>query len=196
LGCAGRDVTSGVALEPARGYLDGMSRLRRPFLSDRYIFVTVNLLRSRSRLGDGDFERLAAAVQRMRAKHRFLLTAWVFLPDHWHAIFYPPHPLTISQIFKAVKVSSMISLNRHRRESGEVWQGRFFDHALRTMKDYLETVEYIHSNPVRRGLVERAEDWKWSSVREYSGASPEEQERRCGLTIDRVRLPADEDARI
>ncbi len=143
-----------------------MSRLRRPFLSDRYIFVTVNLLKVRGPLGEGDFERLAVAVRRMRSKQHFLLTAWVFLPDHWHAIFYPPSPLTVSQIFKAVKVSSMISLNHGRRESGDLWQGRFpsldsgqaFDHALRTVKDYLATLDYIHSNPVWRGLVKRMEE--------------------------------------
>jgi hypothetical protein len=57
-------------------------------------------------------------------------------------------------------------------------------------------VEYIHLNPVRRGLVRHATDWKWSSVHEYAGASGEEQERRCGLRVDRVRLPADENTRI
>ncbi len=42
----------------------------------------------------------------------------------------------------------------------------FFDGALRTVKEYLETVEYIPMNPVRRGLVQRAEEWKGSIVRE------------------------------
>ena len=89
----------------------------------------------------------------MRRKHGFAITAWVFLPDHWHAIIYPPYPLTISTVFKAVKVSSMIGINVRRRERGELWQDRFFDHALRTVKEYNETVKYIHLNPVRRGLV-------------------------------------------
>jgi REP element-mobilizing transposase RayT len=128
-----------------------------------------------------------------------VLTAWVFLPDpsaDGHAIIYPPYPLAISTVFQALKVSSMISINVGRREAGEVWQPRFFDRALRTVKEYMETVEYIHMNPVRRGLVRLAEEWKWSSVHEYSGVSAEEQERRCGLRVDRVRLPADQDTRI
>ena len=113
-----------------------MSRLRRPFLFDRYIFVTVNLLRWRAQLQDLDFGRLARALTRMRRKHGFVLTAWVFLPDHWHAIIFPPHPVTISRVFQAVKVSSMISINLGWREVGELWQGRFFDRALRTVKEY------------------------------------------------------------
>jgi putative transposase len=173
-----------------------MSRLRRPFPYDRYIFVTVKLLPFRAKLEAGDYERLAASLARMRRRHGFAITAWVFLPDHWHAIIYPPYPLTISTVFKAVKVSSMIGINVRRREGGELWQGRFFDHALRTVQEYNEKVEYIHLNPVRRGLVEHATDWKWSSVHEYAGISGEEQERRCGLRIDRVRLPADGDSRI
>ena len=69
-----------------------MSRLRRPFLSDRYLFLTVNLLRGRNHLEEGDFERLALTLVRMRQEHGFLLTAWVFLPDHWHTILYRPIP--------------------------------------------------------------------------------------------------------
>ena len=119
-----------------------MSRLR-PFLSDRYIFVTVNLLKSRTKLQESDYQRLALSISRMRVKHRFGLTAWVFLPDHWHAIIYPPYPLTISQVFSAVKVSSTIAINNGRRERGELWQGRFSDRALRRVREYGETVEYI-----------------------------------------------------
>ncbi len=173
-----------------------MSRLRRPFLYDRYLFVTVDLLRGRGKLEERDFGRLATSLARMRQKQRFALTAWVFLPDHWHAIIDPPHPVGISRAISAVKVSSMIAINHGRQEKGELWQERFFDHALRTVKDYWETVEYIHLNPVRRGLVERPEQWKWSSFPEYAGVDAAEQESRCGLAIDRVRLPADEKARI
>ena len=78
----------------------------------------------------------------------------------------------------------MVAVNRGRREAGELWQGRFFDHALRTVKDYLESVEYIHLNPVRRSLVKQPEQWRWPSYREYAGLDGAEQERQCGLKID------------
>jgi putative transposase len=173
-----------------------VSRLRRPFLFDRYIFITVNLLKSRRKLQERDYARLAVSIARMRRKHGFRLTAWVFLPDHWHAIIYPVYPASISLVMAAVKVSSMTAINKSRRELGELWQRRFFDHALRTVKDYWDTVEYIHLNPARRGLVKNPEEWKWSSVREYAGVEAAALEKRCGLPIDRVRLPADEKARI
>jgi len=177
-------------------YFSGVSRLRRPFLSDRFFFVTVRLLKRRRELDDADFERLALAIRRARAAHPFFLTAWVFLPDHWHAICAPQYPLTISQVMKSIKTSSTTLINRGRAASGELWQGRFFDRALRSVKEYNETVEYLHLNPVRARRVGRVEDWRWSSVNEYSGMSGAEQMRRCGLTIDRIRLPVDSEARI
>jgi hypothetical protein len=71
-----------------------------------------------------------------------------------------------------------------------------FDRALRTVQEYSEKVEYIHLNPVKAGLVRRPQDWRWSSFNEYSGMSADEQNRRCGLIIDRVRMPSDPRTRI
>jgi hypothetical protein len=59
-----------------------------------------------------------------------------------------------------------------------------------------ETVEYIHWNPVRRGLVKGPEDWKWSSVHEYLFPAVPEARRQPPLRIDRVRISAVERARI
>jgi REP element-mobilizing transposase RayT len=59
---------------------------------------------------------------------------------------------------------------------GKLWQPRFFDRVLRTVKEYNEKVEYIHLNPVRAGLVSRPEDWSHpagSSRNQYAGLSAE-----------------------
>jgi REP element-mobilizing transposase RayT len=173
-----------------------MSRLRRPFLSDRFFFLTVKLLPKRRDLAQADFACLARCLGAVRCRQRVFLTAWVFLPNHWHAILFPPYPLTISEAMKSLKLTSTNSLGRFRGETGELWQGRFFDHALRTVQEYWETVEYIHLNPVQRGLVAKPEEWVWSSAAEYAGVPPEEQRHRCGLVIDRVRIPAEAKTRV
>ena len=173
-----------------------MSRLRRLVLSDRFFFVTCRIVRRREALGETDFQQLARAMRERRERHRFLVTAWVFLPDHWHAIFFPSSPLTISRVMEAIKVSSTLLISGRRAERGLVWQGRFFDRALRTVKEYHEAVDYLHTNPVRAGLAKQAEDWPWSSVREYTGLVQEKATRHPLLPIDRVVLPADEWTRI
>ena len=173
-----------------------MSRLRRPFLSDRFFLLTVNLLQGRQLLDELDFSVLARSLDAVRSRQQFLLTAWVFLSDHWHAILFPCYPLTISEAMKSVKLTSTMALSRHRGQTAELWQGRFFDRALRTVRDYWDTVDYIHLNPVKRGLVVKPENWTWSSFAEYSGVPAEEQKRRCGLVIDRVQLRAESSTRI
>ena len=147
----------------------------------------MRLLRRREKLTEADLTRSARAFSRARALQDFYLTAWVFLPDHWHAICAPLYPVSISLAIKSVKQSSMRAINRGRGADGELWQPRFFDRALRTVQEY----SYIHLNPVKAGLVRRPQDWRWSSFNEYSGRSADEQKRRCGLIIDRVRMPSD-----
>ena len=177
-------------------YSSAVSKLRRPFLSNRYFFITTRRLRRRGKLADPDFRLLARAFNRARALHPFYLTARVFLPDHWHAICAPVYPTTISLVIKSVKQSSLSAINQQRGAEGELWQSRFFDRALRTVEEYNEKVEYIHLNPVKAGLARRPQDWPWSSFNEYSGGSAEEQKHLCGLTIDRVSLPSDPRTRI
>jgi putative transposase len=88
------------------------------------------------------------------------------------------YPVTISLAMKSVKQSSMSAVNQRRGAEGELWQPRFFDRALRTVQEYNEKVEYIHLNPVRAGLVNRPEDWRWSSYNEYAGMSAGESVSR------------------
>ncbi len=85
-----------------------------------------------------------------------------------------------------------------RSEAGELWQERFpslgsgqaFDHALRTVKDYWETVEYIHLNPVGKGLMKRPQDWSPRAGSSYNNFSLEKAVvAACPIQIDYVRLP-------
>jgi len=75
------------------------------------------------------------------------------------------------------------AVNQRWGADGELWQPRFFDRALRTVKEYNEKVEYIHLDRVRAGLVSRPEDGRWSSYNEYAGMSADEQDRT--LRFDR-----------
>ncbi|MGH9358753.1 MAG: REP-associated tyrosine transposase [Terriglobia bacterium] len=173
-----------------------MSRLRRTGLSHRFFFVTGGLLHGHCPVGEPEFEFPAGVIGSRHEAQGFLVAAWVFLPDYWRAILFPHYPGTISGVMESIKVSSTRQINRERRESGRLWQGRFFDCALRTVKEYNERVEYLHWNPVRAGLASRAEEWKWSSTRDYTGSAAAPEIVRGILPVDRILLPADERTRI
>jgi len=87
-------------------------------------------------------------------------------------------------------------INASWRERGILWQPRYFDRALRTVREYYEKIDYIHQNPVQAGLVGRAVEWPWSSAREYSGTLRTPASAHPILSIDRVLLPTDERSRI
>ena len=173
-----------------------MSRLRRLVVSDRWFFVSCRVLPRRRILSESEFACLARVIDERRKEHGFLLSAWVFLPDHWHAIIYPAYPLTISTVMESIKGGVTKRINRSRQEVGLLMQPRFFDRALRTVREYKEKVEYIHLNPVKAGLVTRPEDWPWSSVHDYTGSVNRVPATPSGLSVDRVLLPADEHTRI
>src|SRR5208282_4120253 len=72
-----------------------MSRLRRLVLSDSWFFITCRVLSWRGIPTASEFACWGGVIHERRAQHGFLLSAWVFLPNHGHAIFYPPDALTI-----------------------------------------------------------------------------------------------------
>jgi hypothetical protein len=99
-------------------------------------------------------------------------------------------------VIRCAKRSSVTGISQRRGTEGELWQPRFFDRALRAVKEYHEKVEYIHLNPVRGGLADRPQGWRWTSFNEYAGMRREEQLQRCALTIGPVRIPADPRTRL
>ena len=102
------------------------------------------------------------------------------MPDHVHAILFPPQGTTISDVMMRLKVAATRRIRPIRGRA--FWQARFYDRALRNRGEYDEAFDYIHSNPVRRGLVEDPLHWKWSSARWFA-------ERIGPIAMDEVRLP-------
>ncbi len=95
--------------------------------------------------------------------HLYDLRAWVILPNHVHILIYPKAEL--SRITRAVKNFSSRRANELLGRAGEpFWQNESYDHWVRDGRELEKVVRYIESNPVAAGLVERPEDWAWSSA--------------------------------
>jgi hypothetical protein len=67
----------------------------------------------------------------------------------------------LSEILRAIKGTAARSVNQQAGRTGPVWQDESFDHVLRGDESLEETIDYIRQNPVRKGLVERPEDYQW-----------------------------------
>jgi len=148
---------------------------RQPFLS-----------RDRSR------EWFLDALGGARERHRFDLWAWVIMPEHVHLVIRPrEEKYSISAILTAIKKPVTNAVLRHVRQYApefaermrdqqpngthayRFWQrGGGYDTNLWSSKPLWDKIRYIHMNPVRRGLVTRAEDWPWSSLRDFLDLRP------------------------
>src|SRR5439155_1326038 len=88
------------------------------------------------------------------------------MPDHVHMLFLPlrdeegwPYPLV--DILQCLKSVTAHRINRLLHTSGPVWEEESFDHVLRSDESLMEKCEYIRQNPVKAGLVQNPEDYRW-----------------------------------
>jgi putative transposase len=90
--------------------------------------------------------------------------AFVVMPDHVHVIYESVPDGTLERVLQALKSASAHRLTGDRRRSAPLWQSETYDHIIRTQEEPLETWKYIEANPVRRGLAEAPEAYRWSSA--------------------------------
>ena len=164
-----------------------MSRIHRLRTSDRIFFATVNLRRTVSPLVADEYSLLIAALEGPRKRLGFLLFGYVLMPDHWHALIWTGYPLTISQVIHDVKKVSARWLHQRRGTEGPLWQHQFWDRFVRHAKEINDRFVYMHWNPVRKELVTKLEDWRWSSYNNF--ALDKKVVAGCSIQIDYVRLP-------
>ncbi len=164
-----------------------MSNLRRLRVTDRIFFVTVNLRRGVGTFSASEYPLMIQVLDRSRRRLGFLLCGYVLMPDHWHALIWASHPLTISEVIHDVKKVSALRLHESRASSGPLWQRQFWDRFVRHAKEFGDRLDYMHLNPVQKSLVSRPEDWKWSSYNNFSLDKRVVVE--CPTRIDYVRLP-------
>jgi putative transposase len=145
---------------------------------------------------------LVEAIDEARRKHRFDLWAWVIMPEHVHLLIYPREPqYRTASILTAIKrpvgeraiaylvdrkstFLERLTVRTKIRTYHRFWQaGPGYDHNVCESGTAHRVVQYIHENPVRRGLAAHVEDWYWSSARDWLGAAD------VPLRVDRT-LPA------
>ena len=97
-------------------------------------------------------------------EERYLLDAYVIMPDHVHLLLRPLANWRLAKILQGIKGFTAREINRVLGRRGSFWQDESFDHLVRDEGDWVDKFEYIHNNPVSAGLVERPEDYPFSSL--------------------------------
>jgi len=157
-----------------------LQRLERVWIDDPIYFVTACTYQRKRVLAN----RLVAEIlvdewTKADSQHGWLVGRYVIMPDHVHFFCAARGGAkSLSEFMRLWKqwVGKRIRQGGPRLASaattagtttaagavqGRVWQREFFDHVLRSEESYAQQWEYVRQNPVRAGLVPRAEDWPY-----------------------------------
>jgi len=141
--------------------------LRRFQKTGQVHYITFSCYRRRPNLkSDEACATFVAALERIRRDYGLCIYGYVVMPEHVHLLLNEPRRSTFAQAIKSLKqgVARRLAL----RAQDSFWQARYYDFNVWSERKFVEKLRYIHRNPVKRGLVEKPEDWVWSSFRHYA----------------------------
>jgi len=109
------------------------------------------------------FERILQAAYE---QGRLRIAAYCLMPTHWHLVLWPRRDGELSDVLRWMTVTHTQRWHvRHKTTgTGPVYQGRFRSFPIQTDDHFLTVAGYVERNALRAQLVERAEDWRWSSL--------------------------------
>ena len=115
---------------------------------------------------------LLQIIKRVQTSKQFELLAYCFIPDHVHLLIQlPPGDSDFSYRMREIKRLTTIYIRKKSSNPDlKVWQDRFWEHTIRDETDLRIHFDYIHYNPVKHGVAESFDGWKWSSYRDYYGS--------------------------
>jgi len=157
-----------------------MSDRRRRFDDQRYVhYVTFSVYRRRRLLDLDQPKRMVLGVlnhqlQALAAR----CVGFVLMPDHVHALIWLPDSRDLVRFLHGWKRMSSFGIRRWYAEHApnyfqqfglgdKFWQPKYYAFQVYSQRKLEEKLTYMHENPVRAGLVQRAIDWRWSSARWY-----------------------------
>jgi len=93
---------------------------------------------------------------------------YCLMPNHFHLVLWPRGDGDMSRWMQWLMTSHVRRYHRHYRSSGHVWQGRFKAFPIQQNEHLLTVLRYVEANALRAKLVRRSEEWRWSSLAEWS----------------------------
>ncbi|MFC6644548.1 transposase [Granulicella cerasi] len=104
-------------------------------------------------------------LERIRIRHGVRIFGYVLMPEHVHLLMSEPKKYVLATTLNVLKHETSQRLKTTQKQ---FWQRRYYDFNIETHDKFLEKLRYTHRNPVARGLVERPEEYRWSSFNHWA----------------------------
>jgi putative transposase len=141
-------------------------RMRKRSSTGIYHIVFRGINRQRIFKGEEDFGKFLETLNRSKEKSGCSIYAYCLMDNHVH-ILLKEGAEELGTTFKRFGAAYVYWYNWKYKRSGHLFQDRFRSEVVETEKYLLTVLRYIHQNPVKAGMVARAEDYRWSSFQEY-----------------------------
>ena len=105
-------------------------------------------------------DMLGEAVQRLPMR----VLSWCLMPNNFHLVLWPYADGDLSRWMQWLMTSHVRRYHRHYDSSGHIWQGRFKAFPIQQDEHYLTVLRYVEANALRAQLVDRAQEWPFSSL--------------------------------
>ena len=134
--------------------------------SGDFLFITFSCYRRLPLLGnESSYRAFECELEAVRRRYGFVVAGYVLMPEHVHLLVGEPH---VSSLSVALQVLKQKTSRKLKKKGCRFWQRRYYDFNVHSELKRMEKLRYLHRNPVRRGLVEKPEDWPWSSFVHYA----------------------------
>jgi putative transposase len=120
---------------------------------------------------EGDYRAFINLLSDASERIPMRLLAYCLMPNHFHLAIWPRRDGDLSRWMQWLLTAHVRRYHRWHESSGHVWQGRFKAFPIEQDEHLLTVMRYIEQNPVRAGLVSRAEEWRWSSAHAWQEAT-------------------------
>lgn len=104
------------------------------------------------------------AIKWLHEQKRWTCKAYVVMPDHIHMVVVLGSEQSLSSVMSSFGKYTARKLNDFMGSKGQIWQHGFYDHCLRKDESYIKHLRYICENPLRKGWVEKVEDWPFWAI--------------------------------
>jgi len=138
----------------------------------------------------GDYEAFERVLASARTRGGMRICAYAVMPNHFHLVLWPREDGDLSAFMQWLTMthSHRWHAHRHNPGRGRIYQSRFKSFPTQDDRHFLRVCRYVERNPLRAGLVRRAEDWTWGSLACRAGRPDKAAELLDNWPVER---PAD-----
>jgi putative transposase len=115
---------------------------------------------------DKDYAAFEGLLEETWESRPVRICAYCLMPNHWHFVLWPERDGDLAAFLQQLTTKHVRRWQLHHRKVGEghVYQGRYKSFPVEKQEYFYPVVRYVERNALRAGLVEHAEDWRWSSL--------------------------------